>query len=89
MDGNRLLESSKLMNEQLVAWRRDFHRYPELGYEEHRTSGIVADHLRSLGLETRTGVGKTGVVGLLRGKEPGPTILLRADMDALPIPDGK
>lgn len=74
---------------RLSAWRRDFHRNPELGYEENRTAGIVAEHLTRLGLEVRTGVGKTGVVGLLRGTEPGPTVLLRADMDALPIPDGK
>ncbi|MFC3803448.1 M20 family metallopeptidase [Cohnella sp. GCM10012308] len=77
------------MSSQLSAWRRDFHRNPELGYEETRTAGIVADHLTRLGLEVRTGVGRTGVVGLLRGTEPGPTVLLRADMDALPIPDGK
>ncbi|WP_338130662.1 M20 family metallopeptidase [Cohnella ginsengisoli] len=77
------------MRAQLSAWRRDFHRNPELGYEENRTAGIVADHLTRLGLEVRTGVGKTGVVGLLQGTEPGPTVLLRADMDALPIPDGK
>ncbi|WP_309122013.1 M20 family metallopeptidase [Paenibacillus sp.] len=84
-----MLDSSKAIAELMIAWRRDFHRNPELGYEERRTSGIVADHLRSLGLEVRTGVGKTGVVGLLRGAEPGPTFLLRADMDALPIPDAK
>ncbi|WNQ12545.1 M20 family metallopeptidase [Paenibacillus aurantius] len=89
MDNNRLLETSRSWLGQLTEWRRDFHRNPELGYEEHRTAGIVVDHLRSLGLETRTGIGKTGVVGLLRGQEPGPTFLLRADMDALPIPDGK
>lgn len=84
-----MLDNSKMMVEQLIEWRRDFHRNPELGYEEHRTAGIVADHLRSLGLETHTGIGKTGVVGLLRSHKPGPTFLLRADMDALPIPDGK
>ncbi len=77
------------MKEQLVAWRRDFHRHPEIGFEEFRTSAIVADHLHSLGLEVKTQVGQTGVVGLLRGKGPGPTIALRADMDALPIHDMK
>ncbi|PYI50772.1 M20 metallopeptidase family protein [Paenibacillus flagellatus] len=87
--GSGLREEAAALLDSLVAWRRDFHRHPELGFEEHRTSSIVADHLRTLGLEVRTGVGKTGVVGLLRGAEPGPTLLLRADMDALPIPDGK
>ena len=52
---------------QLVAWRRDFHMHPELGYQEVRTAGIVADHLRSLGLEVSTGIGKTGVVAIVEG----------------------
>jgi amidohydrolase len=67
------------------AWFRDFHRHPELGLEEVRTAGIVAAHLRSLGVEVRTGVGKTGVVGLVKGSMPGPVVALRADMDALPV----
>ena len=67
------------------AWFRDFHQHPELGLEEVRTSGVVAEHLRGLGLDVRTGVGKTGVVGLLRGARPGPVVALRADMDALPV----
>jgi amidohydrolase len=67
------------------ALRRDFHKHPELGYKEVRTSGIVAKELESLGLEVTKGVGKTGVVGYLEGTKPGPTILLRFDMDALPI----
>jgi amidohydrolase len=70
---------------QLVAWRRDFHQHPELGFEEVRTADIVAAHLRNLNIETSVGVGKTGVVGLVRGSGPGPTVLLRFDMDALPI----
>jgi amidohydrolase len=70
---------------KVIAWRRDFHQHPELGNREVRTSGIVADHLRSLGLEVRTGVAKTGVVGVLRGGKPGPVVALRADMDALPV----
>ncbi len=70
---------------QLVAWRRDFHQHPEIGFHEMRTAGIVAEHLQTLGIETITGVGKTGVVGLIEGSEPGPTVLLRVDMDALPI----
>lgn len=68
-----------------IAWRRDFHEHPELGNREFRTSGIVADHLRALGIEVHEGVGKTGVVGILKGAYPGPVIGLRADMDALPI----
>ena len=70
---------------RVVAWRRDFHQHPELGNREHRTSGIVAAHLRALGLEVREKVAHTGVVGLLRGAQPGPTVALRADMDALPV----
>ena len=69
----------------VVALRRDFHAHPELGFEETRTAGIVADRLKRLGYEVRTGVGQTGVVGVLRTKKPGKTILLRADMDGLPI----
>src|SRR5579875_3093138 len=72
----------------IVALRRDLHEHPELAFEEVRTSGIVAQRLRALGLEVQTGVAKTGVVGLLRGGASGPgakTIAIRADMDALPI----
>jgi amidohydrolase len=65
--------------------RRDFHMHPELGFREIRTGGIVAKELEALGIEVTKGVGKTGVVGLLEGSKPGPTILLRFDMDALPI----
>lgn len=70
---------------RMVAWRRDFHQNPELSYEEVRTARIVAQHLRSLRFEVRTGVAQTGVVGILRGGRPGPVIALRADMDALPV----
>ena len=65
--------------------RRDFHRHPELGFQEFRTAGIVARELNALGLEVTTGVGKTGVVAMLEGSHPGPVVLLRFDMDALPI----
>ena len=68
-----------------IAWRRDFHEHPELGNNEIRTAKIIADHLRSLGLEVKEGVGKTGVVGILKGDKPGPVIGLRADMDGLPL----
>ena len=71
---------------RLIAWRRDLHAHPELGNREFRTAAIVAEHLRALGFdEVRTGVAHTGVVGLLKGALPGPTVALRADMDALPV----
>lgn len=70
---------------KMVGWRRDFHAHPELGNREFRTSEIVAKHLESLGLEVKRGVGKTGVVGILKGNLPGPVVALRADMDALPV----
>ena len=70
---------------KVVAWRRDIHQHPELGNREFRTAGLVADHLRSLGMEVQTEVAYTGVVGVLRGGLPGPVVALRADMDALPV----
>jgi hippurate hydrolase len=72
-------------SEDLVALRRDFHEHPELGMEEFRTSKIVAKLLIEWGIETHTEIGKTGVVGVLKGNEPGRSIGLRADMDALPM----
>ncbi|MCA0207246.1 MAG: M20 family metallopeptidase [Proteobacteria bacterium] len=69
----------------LTAIRRDLHEHPELGFQEIRTAGIVAAELERLGIEVTTGIGKTGVVGVLKGSRPGRTIGLRADMDALPI----
>src|SRR5579871_3112720 len=69
----------------LIATRRDFHEHPELAFEEVRTSGIIAKRLQKLGLEVQTGVAKTGVVGILRGREAGKTLAIRADIDALPI----
>lgn len=70
---------------KVVAWRRDIHQHPELGNSEVRTAKLVENHLRALGLEVRTGVAKTGVIGVLRGGKPGPVVALRADMDALPV----
>jgi len=70
---------------RVIAWRRDFHSHPELANREFRTSARVAEHLRRLGYEVTTGIAHTGVVGVLRGGMPGPTVLLRADMDALPV----
>ncbi len=71
--------------QQAIAWRRDLHQHPELSNCEVRTAGVVADHLRQLGLQVRTQVAHTGVVGVLRGGRPGPVVALRADMDALPV----
>src|SRR5213596_3038471 len=70
---------------KVVAWRRDIHQHPELSNRETRTADLVAQHLRSLGIEVRTGVAHTGVIGVLRGGKPGPVVALRADMDALPV----
>lgn len=70
---------------RVIAWRRQIHQNPELGNREVLTAQLVAAHLRSLGLEVRTGVAHTGVVALLRGGRPGPVVALRADMDALPV----
>ena len=69
----------------MVALRRDFHRHPELSFQETRTSQIIAERLTKAGLEVRTGIAKTGVVGILRGDKPGKTIAWRADIDALPL----
>ncbi|MCB9451992.1 MAG: amidohydrolase [Anaerolineaceae bacterium] len=73
------------LRDELVARRRDLHMHPELAFEEFRTSGIVADELTRLGMEVQRGVGQTGVIGILDGSQAGPTVLVRADMDALPI----
>jgi amidohydrolase len=73
------------VNPRVVAWRRDIHEHPELGNREFRTAALVAEHLRGLDIEVRTEVAHTGVVGVLRGGRPGPTVALRADMDALPV----
>src|SRR3990170_4646 len=80
-----LKSEADLLKDQLIAWRRDFHRHPELGFQEVRTSGQVAKHLADLGIEVQTGVGKTGVVGVIDGGKPGPAIMLRFDMDGLAI----
>ncbi|HEU4780965.1 MAG TPA: amidohydrolase [Steroidobacteraceae bacterium] len=82
---NNLEAEIKAVDPKIIAWRRDFHQNPELSNREVRTSGIVAEHLKKLGLEVETGIARTGVVALLRTGKPGPTIALRADMDALPV----
>ena len=76
---------AKAIEQQLIAWRRDIHQHPEMGNLETRTAALVAAHLRKLGMEVKTGVAVTGVVGLLKGGKPGPVVALRADMDALPV----
>ena len=73
------------LRDEMIERRRDLHQHPELAFEEVRTAGIVARTLGELGLEVQTGIGRTGVVGLLEGDQPGPTVLVRCDMDALPI----
>ena len=77
--------ADEALTPRLVETRRDLHEHPELGNRETRTQGLVADRLRSLGLEVKTPVARTGVVGILRGGRPGPVAGLRADLDALPI----
>lgn len=76
---------SSQLEQQVIEWRRDIHQHPELSNREFRTAALVAEHLNELGLEVETEIAHTGVVGLLRGAHPGPTIALRADMDALPV----
>jgi amidohydrolase len=78
------LAADKIESKSII-WRRDFHQNPELGNRETRTSKIIAEHLKKLGLEVKEAVAKTGVVGILKGGKPGPCIALRADIDALPI----
>ena len=73
------------VKDKVIEWRRDFHQNPELGNREFKTAEKIAKHLESLGIEVQTGVAKTGVVGLLRGDNPGKVIALRADIDALPV----
>jgi amidohydrolase len=76
---------AQLLFDYTQSLRRDFHAYPELGFKEFRTAGIVARELAALGLESQSNIAGTGVVAILEGSSPGPVILLRADMDALPI----
>ena len=75
----------KALSDKIISTRRDIHQHPELAFDEHRTAQLVADRLQSFGMDVQTGVGKTGVVGILKGNSSGKTIALRADMDALPM----
>jgi amidohydrolase len=82
-------EHAQALGERTVAMRRDLHQHPEIAFQETRTAGVVAERLRTLGLTPRTGVGRTGVVAVWDSGRPGPTVLARADMDALPVPEEK
>lgn len=79
------LQALQALQPKMVEWRRDMHQHPELGTHEVRTAKLVADQLRALGLEPRTGIASTGVTAILKGGKPGPRIAIRADMDALPV----
>ena len=82
---DKIAANASKIEQKVIAWRRDFHEHPELGNHETRTAEIIAKHLQSLGIEVKTGVAKTGVVGILKGGKPGPVVALRADMDGLPV----
>lgn len=78
-------KAADAIEQKVIAWRHDIHQNPELGNREFRTAELIATHLKSLGIEVQTKVGITGVVGILKGDQPGPVVALRADMDALPV----
>jgi len=82
---NAIEAAIKKIEPKCIAWRRELHANPELGNREFKTAKLIAGHLRSLGIDVKEGVAKTGVVGILKGAKPGPVIALRADMDALPV----
>lgn len=84
---DRIDATAREIHPKIVEVRRDIHRHPELGFRETRTAALVAERLKALGYEVQTGIGVTGVVGVLKGGKPGPVIAIRADMDALPIPE--
>lgn len=82
---SRIDQLATAIEGDVIKWRRHIHQYPELSNREFETAAYVARHLEALGIEVQTGVAHTGVVGILRGKQPGPVVALRADMDALPV----
>ncbi|MBN9090487.1 MAG: amidohydrolase [Reyranella sp.] len=82
---DRISAAALAIEDKVIAWRRDIHQNPELSYQETRTASLAAEHLGKLGIEVKTGVGITGVVGILKGGKPGGIVALRADMDALPV----
>jgi amidohydrolase len=82
---SKIDQKAQSIEKKLSEWRRDFHQNPELGNREFKTAEKIANHLKQLGIEVKTGVAHTGVVGVLKGGKPGPVVALRADMDALPV----
>ena len=82
---DQAMELASKVEEEVIEWRRHFHQYPELSNREFNTAKKISEHLKSLGIEVIEGVGKTGVVGILKGGKPGPVVALRADIDALPV----
>ncbi|GAA4451656.1 M20 family metallopeptidase [Nibrella saemangeumensis] len=82
---NRMDKLAEGLEKKVITWRREFHQNPELGNREFQTAAKIAAHLHSLGIDVKTGVAKTGVVGILKGGKPGPVVALRADMDGLPV----
>ena len=85
VDRAKVDELSASIEPKVIAWRRDIHEHPELSNRETRTAKLVAEQLKRIGLEVQTGIAHTGVVGFLKGGRPGPTVAIRADMDALPV----
>ncbi len=85
MSTEKIRQKAYSIREKIIAIRRELHKNPELGFEEFKTSSIITDYLRNLGLEVKTGLAGTGVTALLRGREDGPTLAVRADIDALPV----
>ena len=81
----KISQQAKEIEPKIIEWRRQFHQYPELSNREFKTGSRIAEFLKSLGMDVRYPVAKTGVVGILKGAKPGPVIALRADMDALPV----
>jgi amidohydrolase len=82
---NKISQKANALESKVIEWRRDFHQQPELGNREFKTAEKIASYLKSIGIEVKTGIAKTGVVGILKGGKPGPVVALRADMDALPV----
>lgn len=85
MSNPKITDDANAIESKVIKWRRYFHQNPELSNREYKTASIIAEHLKSLGLEVKTGVGKTGVVGILKGNQSGKVVALRADIDALPV----
>ncbi|KPK93375.1 MAG: hypothetical protein AMJ88_08075 [Anaerolineae bacterium SM23_ 63] len=85
MDFTQFVQQAHALEDEIIALRRDFHRHPELGFQEHRTAGVVTTEMENLDLEVRTKIAETGVMALMVGERPGPTVLIRFDMDALPV----